>query len=44
MGSKSSFDDAISGFAVAYADQNELDYKAFTKAIGAGRLKVVTEA
>ena len=43
MGSKSSFDDAISGFAVAYADQNEADYKAFTNAIKAGRFKVVTE-
>jgi uncharacterized protein (DUF2252 family) len=43
MGSKPSFDDAISEFAVAYAGQNELDYKAFTNAIGAGRVKVVTE-
>jgi hypothetical protein len=43
MGPKSSFDDAISGFAVAYAGQNELDYKAFINAIGAGRVKVVTE-
>ena len=43
MGSKSSFDDAISEFAVGYADQNELDYKAFAKAIEAGRVKVVTE-
>jgi len=43
MGSKSSFDSAISDFAVAYAGQNELDYKAFTNAIGKGRFKVVTE-
>jgi uncharacterized protein (DUF2252 family) len=43
MGPKSSFDDAISGFAVAYAGQNELDYKAFINAIGAGRVKVVTD-
>jgi uncharacterized protein (DUF2252 family) len=44
MGPKSSFDDAICAFAVAYAAQNELDYKAFTNAIKAGRFKVVTEA
>ena len=43
MGSKSSIDEAISEFAVAYADQNQLDYKAFTNAIKAGRLKVVTD-
>lgn len=43
MGSRSIFDDAISEFAVGYAGQNELDFKAFTNAIGAGRFKVVTE-
>ena len=43
MGSNSSFDDAICEFAVEYADQNQLDYRAFINAIGAGRFKIVTE-
>jgi len=43
MGSSSVFDDAISEFAVEYADQNERDYRAFIKAVREGRLKVTTE-
>jgi len=43
MGSSSEFDDAISEFAVEYADQNERDYRAFIKAVREGRLKVNTE-
>jgi hypothetical protein len=37
------FDDAISEFAEEYANQNERDYRAFIKAIRAGRLKAITE-
>lgn len=44
MGSSATFDDAISEFAVEYADQNERDYRAFIKAIREGRLKANTEA
>ena len=43
MGTSSVFDDAISEFAVEYADQNERDYRAFIKAIREGRLQVVSE-
>ena len=42
-GSSSVFDDAISEFAAEYANQNERDYRAFIKAIRAGRLKAITE-
>ena len=44
MGSSATFDDAISEFAVEYADQNERDYRAFIKAVREGRLKVNSEA
>ncbi len=43
MGSSSTFDDAISEFAMEYADQNERDYRAFIKAVREGRLKAITE-
>lgn len=43
MGSSSVFDDAISEFAVEYADQNERDYRAFIKAVREGRLEVMAE-
>jgi uncharacterized protein (DUF2252 family) len=39
MGASDVFDDAICEFAVEYADQNDRDYRAFIKAIRAGRLK-----
>jgi uncharacterized protein (DUF2252 family) len=42
MGASSAFDDAISEFAVEYADQNERDYRAFIKAIREGRLQAIT--
>ncbi len=43
MGSSATFDDAISEFAVEYADQNERDYRAFIKAVREGRVKVNSE-
>jgi uncharacterized protein (DUF2252 family) len=39
MGSNTTFDDAITKFAAAYADQTELDYAVLKKAIKAGRIK-----
>jgi uncharacterized protein (DUF2252 family) len=41
LGTKDKFDRAIVDFAERYADQNELDYAAFTEAIAAGRLEAV---
>ena len=38
LGAGASFDRAISGFAVAYADQTERDFERFRSAIRAGRL------
>jgi uncharacterized protein (DUF2252 family) len=42
MGTSAAFDDAISEFAVEYADQNDRDYRAFIKAIREGRLQAIT--
>ncbi len=38
LGKSDRFDRAIGDFSVAYADQNERDYDAFTTAIAQGRL------
>jgi uncharacterized protein (DUF2252 family) len=38
LGSSSAFDDAVAEFSVAYADENEHDYKAFKAAVDQGRL------
>jgi uncharacterized protein (DUF2252 family) len=38
LGAGDNFDRAIADFAVAYADQNERDYAAFTEAIREGRI------
>jgi hypothetical protein len=38
LGGSAAFDNAIGDFAVAYADQNERDFEAFTAAIESGRL------
>jgi len=43
LGNSSRFDDAIAGFALAYADQNERDHRALLKAIRAGRITVRRE-
>jgi hypothetical protein len=40
LGRGSSFDDAISDFAVAYAEQNASDFDAFRQAADDGRLPV----
>jgi uncharacterized protein (DUF2252 family) len=38
LGASDVFENAIAEFAVAYADQNERDFEAFTSAISSGRL------
>jgi uncharacterized protein (DUF2252 family) len=42
LGQGDLFDRAIAEFATAYADQNERDYQAFTKAVNSGRLTAQT--
>jgi len=41
LGSSDQFDRSISDFSQRYADQNELDYQAFAKAIRSGRLEAL---
>jgi hypothetical protein len=41
LGTSDTFDGAVAEFAEAYADQNERDYAAFTKAIADGRIAAV---
>ena len=41
LGGGSRFDEALSHFAVAYADQNERDYEAFGRAVKSGRIPAV---
>jgi hypothetical protein len=43
MGSSETFDDAIGEFAVEYADQTQRDYRAFVKAVRAGRVEAMVE-
>ena len=43
LGNSSRFDEAVSNFAVAYADQNERDYHALLDAIRAGKIVVLQE-
>jgi uncharacterized protein (DUF2252 family) len=44
MGSSEIFDDAVSEFAVEYADQTERDYRAFVKAVREERIEATVEA
>jgi Uncharacterized protein conserved in bacteria (DUF2252) len=43
LGSNSRFDKAIAQFALAYADQNERDYKTLLKAMRDGRIQTLGE-
>jgi len=43
MGKSEAFDEAISGFAIAYANQTERDYESVKKAASQGKLEVVME-
>src|SRR5262249_49710822 len=42
LGSGAVFDEAVTAFAEAYADQNERDYRTFAEAVQAGRLQATT--
>jgi uncharacterized protein (DUF2252 family) len=42
LGAGDTFDQALVSFAVAYADQNEADYAAFTQAIKSGRIRAAS--
>jgi len=39
LGDTGDFDKAVVDYAERYADQNELDYRAFREAIGSGRIE-----
>ena len=43
IGSSSRFADAVTAFAVEYADQNERDYLAFRKGVQDGRIETLAE-
>jgi uncharacterized protein (DUF2252 family) len=43
LGKKEDFDEALADFSEAYADQNEVDYKALLQAVQKGRLEVYLE-
>jgi uncharacterized protein (DUF2252 family) len=43
LGNSSRFDEAVSNFAMTYADQNERDYQALLEAIRAGKIEVFQE-
>ena len=43
MGKSDEFEEAIAGFSIAYADQNERDYQAMQAAVKRGRLKEETD-
>ncbi len=38
LGASEDFDNAIADFAIAYADQNDRDYRLLLEAISAGRV------
>lgn len=44
LGRSDSFDRAMAGFAVAYADQNERDYEVFAGAVRSGRIEAASES
>ena len=43
LGNSTRFDDAVSNFAVAYADQNERDHQTLLEAIRGGKIEVLRE-
>jgi uncharacterized protein (DUF2252 family) len=43
LGNSNKFDEAIASFAMNYSGQNELDYRAFLKAVSAGSIEVYHE-
>jgi hypothetical protein len=43
MGTSDSFDKAIAGFSIAYADQNEKDFASLKRAIREGKIEAQAE-
>jgi uncharacterized protein (DUF2252 family) len=43
LGNSTRFDEAVSNFAMAYANQNERDYRALLEAIAAGKIEVLQQ-
>jgi uncharacterized protein (DUF2252 family) len=43
LGQKDAFDEAVAGFAVAYADVNDRDHQALATAVDAGKLQAVND-
>ena len=43
LGNSTRFDQAVSNFAMTYADQNERDYQALLEAIRSGKIEVLRE-
>ena len=43
LGTSDRFDEAIADFAASYAEQNEQDYREFTRAVHSGRLPAETQ-
>jgi Uncharacterized protein conserved in bacteria (DUF2252) len=43
LGGSEKFDQAMAGFAEAYAEQNERDYEAFSAAAKAGKVEVTRD-
>jgi len=41
LGKSDGFDQSVTDFSARYADQNEREYKAFTKAVRSGRIPAV---
>jgi hypothetical protein len=41
LGTGDEFDTSITDFSVRYADQNEIDYRAFVEAVRTGRITAV---
>jgi uncharacterized protein (DUF2252 family) len=41
LGKSDAFEESVTDFSERYADQNELDYQAFTEAVSSGRLEAI---
>jgi hypothetical protein len=44
LGKVESFDDSLASFAAEYADQVEADHGALVRAVGAGKIRAITDA
>ena len=43
MGKRTTFENAVADFAIAYADQNDRDYAALVAAVRSGRIEARTD-